>query len=292
MATDRTKSLNKQDGWLTRAAPAKLNLFLHITEQRDDGMHCLQTIFQFLDYGDDISARCRQDDVISLQDDILGLSDDNLVVRAAKLLQQASQTQLGADIRLNKRLPAGGGLGGGSSDAATTLVILNQIWQCGLSASQLADLGLKLGADVPIFVHGHAAWAEGVGEQFTPVNPPEPWYLVVKPDVEVSTGEIFSISQLTRDCPPITIRDFLAGHASNVCEPIVRQRYPGVDKALNWLGKHAKASMTGTGSCIFAAFDSKQQAEAVQEKLPNNWQSFVAKGCNHSPLYKDEAAES
>jgi len=278
--------------WLTRPAPAKLNLFLHITHRRDDGMHCLQTIFQFLDYGDEIAARCRQDGVISLQDDILALGDDNLIVQAAKLLQQASRTTLGADIRLNKRLPAGGGLGGGSSDAATTLVILNELWQCGLSCEQLAEIGLQLGADIPIFVHGRAAWAEGVGEQFSPVEPPEPWYLVVKPPVEVSTKEIFSISELTRDCPPITIRDFLAGHASNVCEPVVRQRYPEVDKALNWLGKHAKASMTGTGSCIFAAFENKQQAEVVQEKLSNNWQSFVAKGCNCSPLYKDEAAES
>jgi len=284
--------VNKQDGWLSRAAPAKLNLFLHITHRRDDGMHCLQTIFQFIDYGDEIAATSRQDGSISLQDDVLGLGDDNLIVRAAKLLQQSSKTNLGADIRLEKRLPAGGGLGGGSSDAATTLVILNQLWQCGLSRSQLADLGLKLGADVPIFVHGHAAWAEGVGEEFSPVDPPEPWYLVVKPSVEVSTAEIFSISELTRDCPPITIRDFLAGHASNVCEPIVRKHYPEVDKALNWLEKHAKASMTGTGSCIFAEFETEQQAEEVQAQLPNIWQSFVAKGCNHSPLYRDEAAKS
>jgi len=284
--------LNERGGWLVKPAPAKLNLFLHITHRRDDGMHCLQTIFQFLDYGDEISARCRQDGVISLQDDFLELNENNLVMRAANSLQRASQTNLGADIRLDKRLPAGGGLGGGSSDAATTLVLLNHLWRCGFSRTELAEIGLKLGADVPVFVHGHAAWAEGVGEEFTPVDPPEPWYLVVKPAVEVSTGEIFSISELTRDCPPITIRDFLAGHASNVCEPIVRARYPEVDKALNWLEKHATASMTGTGSCVFAAFDTEQQAEKIQAKLPNNWQSFVAKGCNHSPLYKDDSAES
>ena len=169
--------MNEQGGWLTKPAPAKLNLFLHITHRRDDGMHCLQTLFQFLDYGDVIAARLRQDSDISLHDS-MGLGSDNLVVQAAKLLQQTSQTHFGADIRLEKHLPAGGGLGGGSSDAATTLVILNQLWQCGLSRSELAELGLKLGADVPIFVHGHAAWAEGVGEQFTPVDPPEPWYLV------------------------------------------------------------------------------------------------------------------
>jgi len=282
----------KQGDWLTAPAPAKLNLFLHITHRRDDGMHCLQTIFQFLDYYDMISARYRQDSGILLQNDVLRLGDDNLIVRAATLLQQVSQTKHGADIRLDKRLPAGGGLGGGSSDAATTLVILNQLWQCGMSRQQLAEIGLQLGADVPVFVHGHAVWAEGVGEQFTLVDPPEAWYLVIKPQVEVSTAEIFSISELTRDCPPITIRDFLAGHASNVCESIVRQRYSEVDNALNWLGKHAKASMTGTGSCIFAAFESKQQAEEVEAQLPKHWQSFVAKGCNQSPLYSGEAAES
>ncbi len=282
----------QQGDWLHGAAPAKLNLFLHITHRRDDGMHCLQTIFQFLDYGDNISARCRQDSNICLQDDVLGLGVNNLIVRAAALLQQVSQTKHGADIRLDKRLPAGGGLGGGSSDAATTLVILNQLWQTDLSRQQLADVGLQLGADVPVFVHGYAAWAEGVGEQFTPVEPPEPWYLVIKPAIEVSTAEIFSISELTRDCPPITIRDFLAGQASNVCEPIVRQRYPEVDKALKWLEKHAESRMTGTGSCIFAAFGSKQQAEEVEAQLPKHWQSFVAKGCNQSTLYKDEAAES
>ena len=285
--------MNKRGDWLVKPAPAKLNLFLHITGRRDDGMHNLQTLFQFIDYSDEIAARCRQDGVISLQDDVLDICvEDNLVMRAAKLLQQASQTELGADIRLDKHLPAGGGLGGGSSDAATTLVILNELWQCGLSQQQLADIGLQLGADVPIFVHGQAAWAEGVGEQFSPVELPQPWYFVIQPNISVNTGEIFCASELTRDCPPITIRDFLAGHATNVCEPVVRQRYQEVDNALNWLGNHAEARMTGTGSCIFAAFDNEQQAKTVQAELPENWSSFVAQGCNQSPLYRSDAAES
>jgi len=285
--------LNKQDNWLIRPAPAKLNLFLHITGRRDDGMHNLQTLFQFLDYSDEIAARCRQDGRICLQSEIAGVAnDDNLVVRAAKLLQQFSKTVLGADIRLDKRLPAGGGLGGGSSDAATTLVLLNEIWQCGLSKQELADIGLQLGADVPIFVHGEAAWAEGVGEQFSPVEPPEPWYFVIQPNISVSTSEIFCSSELTRDCPPITIRAFLSGHGSNVFESVVRKRYPEVEQALNWLGKHADAKMTGTGSCIFAAFDTEQQAKAVETGLPKQWNGFVAKGCNQSPLYGVDDAES
>ena len=285
--------MSKQSDWLVRPAPAKLNLFLHITSRRNDGMHNLQTLFQFLDYSDEIAARCRHDGVIFLQDDGSGIPvEDNLVMRAARLLQQSSKSQLGADLRLDKRLPAGGGLGGGSSDAATTLVILNEIWQCGFSRQQLSDIGLKLGADVPIFVHGQAAWAEGVGEQFSPVEPPEPWYFVIQPLISVSTAEIFCASELTRDCPPITIRAFLSGHASNVCEPVVRKRYPEVDKALNWLGHYAAAKMTGTGSCIFAAFDTEQQAKAVEAELPAHWKGFIAKGCNQSPLYSSGAAES
>jgi len=285
--------LSKQGDWLIKPAPAKLNLFLHITGRRDDGMHNLQTLFQFLDYSDEIAARCRQDGRICLQDDKSGIAaEDNLVVRAATSLQHLSGVKLGADLRLDKLLPAGGGLGGGSSDAATTLVLLNEIWQCGFSEQELAKIGLQLGADVPIFVHGKAAWAEGVGEQFSPVEPPQPWYLVIQPNISVSTAEVFCASELTRDCPPITIRDFLAGHTSNVCEPVVRQRYPEVDKALNWLGNYASARMTGTGSCIFAAFDNEQQAQAVQEKLPEQWNSFVAKGCNQSPLYGAGEPES
>jgi len=256
-------------------------------------MHCLQTIFQFLDYGDNITVLSRQDSRIYLHDSLPGVNDeDNLVFKAAKCLQQACGVESGADLYLEKRLPAGGGLGGGSSDAATTLVLLNELWQCGKSRQQLAEIGLQLGADVPIFIHGQAAWAEGVGEQFSPVEPPEHWYLVIQPEIEVSTAEIFCASELTRDCTPITIRDFLSGQTMNVCEPVVRQRYPEVDEALNWLENHASARMTGTGSCIFAAFDTEQQARAVEAELPKRWSGFVARACNQSPLYRAATAES
>jgi len=271
------------DAWL---APAKLNLFLHITRQREDGMHELQTVFQFLDMCDELSFKLREDDKIVLRGGIEGVADeDNLVVRAARALQTACESSVGVDISLEKRLPAGGGLGGGSSDAATTLVALDRLWGCGLSKDKLAEIGLKLGADVPIFVHGHAAWAEGIGEKFEPVEVPEPWFVVIQPEIEVSTAEIFSAPELTRDCPPITIRDFLSGQATNVCEPVVRQRYPDVGKALKWLEKHAEASMTGTGSCIFAAIDTQAQAIDILSKIPTRWKGFVAKGCNRSPLY-------
>jgi len=277
--------MNPPAVWL---APAKLNLFLHITGQRADGMHELQTVFQFLDMCDELTFAPREDGSIYLQDGIEGVpAEDNLIVRAARALQVHCGTTQGADISLLKRLPAGGGLGGGSSDAATTLVALNQLWACGLGKNELAGLGLKLGADVPIFVHGHAAWAESIGEKFEPVDPPEPWFLVIQPAIQVSTAEIFSAPELTRDCPPITIRDFLSGQATNVCEPVVRKRYPAVDMALKWLEKYASARMTGTGSCIFAAFESESQAIDILHKMPDAWQGFVARGCNQSPLYRD-----
>ena len=266
-------------------APAKLNLFLHITARRADGMHELQTLFQFLDVGDSLYFDLREDGKLSLKGGVAGVADDdNLVMRAARRLQAETGSQLGADIRLEKHLPAGGGLGGGSSDAATTLVALNRLWQTGLSTEELARLGLTLGADVPIFVHGKAAWAEGVGEKFAEVSPAEPWYLVVVPDCEVSTAVVFSAPELTRDCQPITIRDFLPAQAENVCEAVVREYYPAVDKALNWLGQFAPAKMTGTGSCVFAAFENEAQPTEISRKIPGEWQGFVAKGCNRSPL--------
>ena len=277
-------------GW---PAPAKLNLFLHITARRADGMHELQTLFQFLDVGDNLYFDLRRDGHLSLCGGLADVADeDNLVMRAARRLQAETRTLLGADIRLEKCLPAGGGLGGGSSDAATTLVALNQLWQTGLSVEEVARLGLTLGADVPVFVHGKAAWAEGVGEKFTEVNPPEPWYLVVAPDCEVSTAAIFAAPELTRDCRPITIRDFLSGQAGNVCEAVVREHYPSVNRALDWLGRFAPARMTGTGSCVFAAFENEAQATEVSRKIPGEWQGFVARGCNRSPLLERLAAES
>lgn len=274
-------------------APAKLNLFLHITGRRADGMHELQTLFQFLDVGDSLYFDLREDGRLSLEGGLMGVADeDNLVMRAARLLQAETGTQLGANIRLEKRLPFGGGLGGGSSDAATTLVALNRLWQLDLPTDELARLGLTLGADVPVFVHGKAAWAEGVGEKFAEVSPHEPWYLVVVPDCEVSTAAVFSAPELTRDCQPITIRDFLSGRAGNVCEAVVRERYPAVDKVLNWLGQFAPARMTGTGSCVFAAFQNEAQANEISRKIPSDWQGFVARGCNQSPLLERLAAEN
>ena len=267
-------------------APAKLNLFLHITGRRPDGYHELQTAFQFLDHGDKLKFNLSEDSKIELLDDLHDVSaEDNLIVRAAKLLQFTTQSKFGATIQLEKHLPMGGGLGGGSSDAATTLVALNKLWRCNLTEDQLATLGLQLGADVPVFVRGHAAWAEGVGEIFTRIDPAEPWYLVIFPECAVSTAEIFSATQLTRDCDPITIAGFLAGEGSNICEPVVKKLYPPVAQALAWLAQYAAIPrMTGTGSCVFARFDSASEAEKVLENVPEHWHAFTAKGCNESPL--------
>jgi len=266
-------------------APAKINLFLHITGQRDDGYHLLQTAFQFLDYGDVLQFEIQDNPSIVLSPSLDGVDDnDNLIIRAARTLQNAANIKQGVNITIEKRLPMGGGLGGGSSNAATTLVALNQLWQCHLSKSKLAQLGLTLGADVPIFIHGEAAWAEGIGEQLSPISPSEPWYAVLVPDCHVSTSEVFSSQELTRDCEPITISRFLSGEGRNICEDVVTKHYPQVSEALSWLSQYGKARMTGTGACIFASFDSRVQAQQVITAKPAHWQGFVAKGCNRSPL--------
>lgn len=269
--------------WL---APAKLNLFLHITGRRDDGYHLLQTVFQILDFGDELVFSVRDDGRITRTTDIAGVPEEqDLIVRAARLLQSHTGTTQGVDIAIDKRLPMGGGLGGGSSDAATTLVALNQIWQCGLNLDELAELGLALGADVPVFVHGQSAWAEGVGEQLVPIKLPETWFLVLIPPIHASTSHVFSNPQLRRDCPPITIRDFLAGSKTeNVCEPLVRESFPEVDEAIQALNRFAKARMTGTGACVFAAFETQSAAQRAWAELQDNWQGFVAQGVNVSPL--------
>jgi len=266
-------------------APAKLNLFLHITGRREDGYHLLQTVFQFLDHGDTLTFQPTEDGQIQLLTPLPGVPQaQDLTVRAATLLKRTTHCPYGVTIQIDKRLPMGGGLGGGSSDAATTLVALNQLWGTGLSVEQLADLGLQLGADVPVFVRGQAAWAEGVGEELTPVELPEPWFLVLIPPVQVATGEIFNDPELTRDCHGITIRDFLGGQGGNVCQPLVAKRYPAVAAALDWLGHYARAIMTGTGACVFAAFEAESEARKVFEKRPEGWQGFVARGLNRSPL--------
>lgn len=268
-------------------APAKLNLFLHIVGRRADGYHLLQTVFQFVDYGDWLSFTPRADGIVRRVDPLPGVPEDqDLTVRAARLLQAETGRGAGVDIRIDKRLPMGGGLGGGSSDAATTLIALNHLWGLGLSEDVLAELALRLGADVPVFVRGRAAWAEGVGERLIPVELPEPWYLVLKPPVEVATGPVFQAPELTRDCAPLKIVDFLSGRGGNVCEPVVRTRYPEVGAVLDWLGRHGPARLTGTGSCVFAAFRTRAAAERVLREVPAEWAAFVAQGCNRSPLHR------
>ncbi|MFJ4260057.1 4-(cytidine 5'-diphospho)-2-C-methyl-D-erythritol kinase [Pseudomonas monteilii] len=272
---------------LTLPAPAKLNLWLHIIGRRPDGYHELETVFQFLDHGDELSFTLRDDGVIRLHTEIEAVPhDSNLIVRAARKLQEQSGTPLGADIWLTKVLPMGGGIGGGSSDAATTLLALAHLWQLDWDEDRLAALGLSLGADVPVFVRGHAAFAQGVGEQLTPVDPEEPWYVVLVPQVSVSTVEIFSHPQLTRDSLPLKMRPVPKGNSRNDCQPVVEQNYPEVRNALNSLGKFTEARLTGTGSCVFGAFPSKAEADKVLALLSATQTGFVAKGSNVSMLHR------
>ncbi len=276
---------------LTLPAPAKLNLFLHITGRRPEGYHLLQTVFQILDFGDELVFTLRDDGKIVLHSELEGVAPaDNLIVRAAHLLQQHSHTTSGADITLLKRLPMGGGLGGGSSDAATTLLGLNRLWRTGLAISTLATLGLQLGADVPVFVRGHSSWAEGVGEQLIPIDLPETWFLVLTPDCAVNTAEIFQAQELTRNTAPITIAAFSQGGSlvatRNDCQPVVERRYPAVKQALDWLSSHAPCRMTGTGASVFAAFATQGQAEAVLALKPPWMTGFVAKGIDQSPAHR------
>lgn len=271
-------------------APAKLNRFLHITGRRADGMHELQTIFQFIDLRDELTFIPRRETRVRHLNPLEGVdAGADLSVRAARLLQRETGCRLGVDIRIDKRLPMGGGLGGGSSDCATTLVALNQLWGLGLSEERLAELGLELGADVPVFVYGYAAWAEGVGERLTPVELDEPWFLVIRPDCEVATGRVFNAPDLTRSTPPMTIRAFfdnenLHDGAGNDCELVVRRLFPPVAEALDWLGQYARPRLTGTGACLFASFADREAAVAVAAQLPARWQGFVTRGLNVSPL--------
>jgi 4-diphosphocytidyl-2-C-methyl-D-erythritol kinase len=268
-------------------APAKLNLMLHILGRRADGYHELQTLFQFLDHGDELGFALRRDGEIRLHTLIDGVPhDSNLIVRAARLLQQHSGCSLGADIWLDKRLPMGGGIGGGSSDAATTLLGLAHLWQLDCNEDQLAALGLSLGADVPVFVRGRAAFAEGVGEKLQAVTLAEPWFLVAIPQVLVSTAEVFSDPELTRDTPPIKVRSLLEGGGRNDCQPVVQKRYPEVRNALILLNKFVQARLTGTGACVFGSFPNQDDADKVARQLPATLPSFVAQGRNVSMLHR------
>jgi 4-diphosphocytidyl-2-C-methyl-D-erythritol kinase len=271
---------------LTLPAPAKLNLFLHITGRRADGYHLLQTVFALLELGDRLAFSPADTLSLHAPEELAG--PDNLVLRAARLLQEETGCRAGADIRLEKTLPAGGGLGGGSSDAATTLLALNHLWQTGLSTDDLASLGLRLGADVPVFVQGRNAWAEGVGEQLTFIDLPTQDYLVIDPGVSVPTAGIFSDPQLTRDNPKSTLAAFLEPGSedafSNVCEPVARRLYGEIDKACRWLeSKVGNSRMTGTGACVFARIDNRAQGEALIRELPPDWTGFATRSVNRSP---------
>ncbi len=268
-------------------SPAKLNLFLYITGQRPNGYHDLQTLFQFLDYGDSLSFNVRTDGVIALTTPVEGVSDDeNLVVRAARLLQKHTGNPLGADISLQKQIPMGGGLGGGSSNAATVLVALNTLWNCGLTDTELAELGITLGADVPVFVMGFAAFAEGIGEILQPVTPDEKWFLVVHPGVHIPTPVIFSDPELTRNTPKRPVNVLLNTPYANDCEPIARKRFYEVEQLLSWLLEYAPSRLTGTGACVFAEFDTESEARQVLNEIPAWSRGFVARGVNVSPLHR------
>ena len=276
-------------------APAKLNLFLHILGRRQDGYHELQTLFQFVDLCDEISIRVRSDGAIHRLAGVAGIRlEEDLTVRAASALQRAANCRLGADLGVRKRIPLGAGLGGGSSDAATTLVALNQLWNLGWTRERLAELGLSLGADVPVFVQGRAAWAEGIGERLTPLYPPqapeERNYLILKPNVDVSTAAVFQDARLTRNSLPITISGFFASGGRNDCTQVVCARYPEVAAALDFLSTYGDARLTGTGACVFLACATTEAAREIMHKLPKTLEGYLARGLNDSPLLEKLAA--
>lgn len=274
---------------LTLPAPAKLNLFLHILGRRDDGYHELQTVFQLLDYGDSLEFSRKQGDSLGFScTDATLETADNLVLRAARLLLPHRRSDQGWHIHLRKRLPAGGGLGGGSSDAATALVALNRLWRCGLSDAQLLALGAGLGADIPVFLGGRSAWAQGTGEKLEPLALPERWYVVLTPACKAETVRIFGHPQLTRDSAAIRIPAFPFPGTRNDCQTVAISLYPQIGQALEWLGRFAEPRMTGTGASVFAAVDDEARAReilALFETLPHGWTGFSARGVNRSPLY-------
>ena len=285
-------------------APAKINLFLHVTGRRPDGYHELQTVFQFLDLSDEIELVTRDDGIISRTGSSPVPVEDDLVLRAARALQRASGGKAGVDLRVSKRIPIGAGLGGGSSNAASTLVGLRRLWDVEVSDAELNDLGVSLGADVPVFLRGRAAWAEGIGERLAPLTLPRPWYLVVAPPCEVSTAQIFADPALTRDRPPQKMTDLLFGgggapdagsspsiaallaRSANDCEAVTRICYPEVNEVLEWLASFGKPRMTGTGGAVFLPLRSRAEGHRYLAQLPSAWRGFVSRGLNRSPLYE------
>lgn len=275
-------------GWSAWPAPAKLNLFLQVTGRRPDGYHALQTVFRLLDWGDVVRLRVRDDGRIRRHGPSApGVAEaDDLVVRAAHLLQDAANIREGVDIIVEKHIPAGGGFGGGSSDAATTLVALNALWRVGWSHERLATLGLELGADVPVFIHGDTAWAEGIGETLTPLALPDAWYLLADPGVHVATAGLFQTPELTRDSPPATMSDFVSGAASgNAFEPVLRRREPAVEAVFAALARFGTPRLTGTGSGCFVEFAERGSAGAALAALPSGLKAWVAAGVTRSPLH-------
>lgn len=274
-------------GWSWWPAPAKLNLFLHITGRRADGYHLLQTVFRLLDWGDRIGLRLRDDgQILRIGASVAGVApEQDLAVRAARALQQHSGCTLGAEIQVDKQIPAGGGFGGGSSDAATVLVVLNRLWRTGVEEDALAALALQLGADVPVFVRGHNAWAEGVGEQLTPIMLPPAWYLVVEPGVHVPTAALFQSAQLTRDAPQAKIGDFASGTLTgNAFEPVLRSREPAIEAVFQVLATLGTPRLTGSGSGCFVEFANRTAAEQALARLPESLRARVVAGVQQSPL--------
>ncbi|MEI6893110.1 MAG: 4-(cytidine 5'-diphospho)-2-C-methyl-D-erythritol kinase [Colwellia sp.] len=286
-SSDSNYFLNKA---LEFPSPAKINLFLHIVGQREDGYHHLETLFQFIDHSDTLTLKVTETPDIKLLTPINGVSnEDNLIVKAARLLKNKTNTLFGVEISIDKILPMGSGLGGGSSNAATILVALNTLWHCKLSLDELAVLGLTLGADVPIFVHGFSAFAQGVGEQLTAMEPLQSWYLITKPECSISTQKIFTAKELPRKTKRLSLtdlktKDFITDQFHNDCQTLVIKHYPEVAKLLAWLVEYAPSRMTGTGACIFTRLSSQEEAYSLQAKLPKGISSFVAQGLNKSPL--------
>ena len=272
--------------WSEWPAPAKLNLFLNIVGQRADGYHLLQTVFQILDWGDVVRLRTRDDSQIVRVGGLRNVEPEkDLAIRAARLLREHSGTNRGVDIDIEKNIPAGAGLGGGSSDAATTLVALNRLWNVRASIDDLAKLGERLGADVPLFVRGRSAWAEGIGEKLTPIDLPTQRYVIVDPGVHASTAELFQAAELTRNSPPTTISDFLDGACTgNAFAPLVRARFPPVASALDWLNRFGDARLSGSGGCVFIAVDSVLYADEIAKACPPEFSVYKAAGVNQSPL--------